>query len=262
MTVQNISYTSFFYFFLALIPVFYIMYILKINLIKRTGISILRMTGQLILVGVYLQYIFKFNNDLVNMLYVFIMISLAVWTIAEDINFKEIKLYFLIFISVAFPLVLNLIIFNVLVLKLDNSLDAMYLIPLTGMILGNSMNGAILTLEDFIKTFQKNKDEYLFALALGADQKEALRPYVSSSISLSLKPSIASMANMGVVSLPGMMTGQILGGTIPLLAIKYQIAIMIAIFLGRFFSAYILIKLLTVFYFNKFSLIDRRFIES
>ncbi|MGL5057138.1 MAG: ABC transporter permease, partial [Fusobacteriaceae bacterium] len=233
---QEISYISLFYFCLTVIPIFLIMKHLKIELIKKTWTALGRMAGQLILVGVYLQYIFSWNNFMINIGYITLMTLVAVWTISGEIKFKETKLYIILFVGMIVPVIINLIFFNVLILKLKNVFDAMYLIPITGMILGNSMNGSIVALGDFIKSFRKNQDEYLFTLGLGATKTEAVRPYIASSISLSLKPNIAMMANVGVVSLPGMMTGQILGGSLPILAIKYQIAIMLAIFTARFFS--------------------------
>ncbi|MGL4403315.1 MAG: ABC transporter permease [Fusobacteriaceae bacterium] len=256
---QEISYISLFYFFLTVIPILFIMKYLGINLIKKTWTALLRMSGQLILVGLYLQYIFNLNNSLINIGYITLMTLVAVWTIAGEIRFKEWKLYLILFIGMITPVATNLFLFNILILKLENVFDAMYLIPITGMILGNSMNGTIVALGDFIKTFRKNQDEYLFALALGARKSEAIRPYIAGAISLSLKPNIAMMANVGVVSLPGMMTGQILGGSLPILAIKYQIAIMLAIFTARFFSTYIVMEFISKFYFDKFSILDERF---
>lgn len=256
---QDISYISLLYFLLSVVPIFFIMKHLKIDLIKKTTTSIGRMVAQLVLVGLYLQYIFQLNNSFINIAYITLMTLIATWTILSDINFREIKLCFIVFISMATPVIINLFLFNILVLKLTDVFDAMYLIPITGMILGNSMNGVIVAVGDFIKTFKKNQDEYLFALALGANKKEAIKPYISSAIALSLRPNIAMMANVGVVSLPGMMTGQILGGSLPIMAIKYQIAIMLAIFTARFFSTYILMELISKFYFNKFSILDERF---
>ncbi|MGX6592541.1 ABC transporter permease [Cetobacterium ceti] len=256
---ENISYFSLLFFLFTIVPIFFIMKNLKIPLIKRSITSIGRMIGQLILVGIYLQYIFKLNNSFVNILYILLMISFAVWTISLEIPLKEIKLYLIIFLAVTFPVIINFIFFNILLLKLKNIFNAMYLIPITGMILGNSMNGLIIALGDFIKNIKKNEDEYLFTIGLGANKKEAITPYIASSISLSLKPNLAMMANVGVVSLPGMMTGQILGGVLPINAIKYQIAITLGIFTSRFFSTYILMSLISKFYFDKYSILDERF---
>ena len=65
---------------------------------------------------------------------------------------------------------------------------------------------------------------------------QALAPYFRASIIAAINPILASMATIGIVSLPGMMTGQILGGSVPMVAIKYQIVIMLGIFYTQFFS--------------------------
>lgn len=256
---ENISYLSLFYFLFTIVPILYIMKRLKIQLVKRVVTSTGRMIGQLLLVGIYLEYIFKLNNTFVNIAYILFMTLVAVWTISLEIKFKELKLYLILFLAVIVPVAINFIFFNILLLKLKDVFDAMYLIPITGMILGNSMNGLIVALGDFIKNFRKNEDEYLFSLGLGATKTEAIRPYISGAISLALRPNIAMMANVGVVSLPGMMTGQIISGVLPMTAIKYQIAITLSIFTTRFFSTYILMELISKFYFNKYSILDKRF---
>ena len=64
-----------------------------------------------------------------------------------------------------------------------------------------------------------------------------MKPYFKDAVLSSINPTLASIETIGLVALPGMMTGQILGGAIPLTAIKYQIAIMLAIFISRYFSA-------------------------
>ncbi|MGL5100386.1 MAG: ABC transporter permease, partial [Fusobacteriaceae bacterium] len=84
---QEISYISLFYFFLTVIPILFIMKYLGINLIKKTWTALLRMSGQLILVGLYLQYIFNLNNSLINIGYITLMTLVAVWTIAGEIRF-------------------------------------------------------------------------------------------------------------------------------------------------------------------------------
>ena len=76
----------------------------------------------------------------------------------------------------------------------------------------------------------KNETTFLSYLLMGATLKEAVHPFMREAIRTSLAPTIATMMTIGIVSLPGMMTGQILGGSFPLVAIKYQIMIMIGIF--------------------------------
>ncbi|MEG0070194.1 MAG: ABC transporter permease, partial [Cetobacterium sp.] len=123
MTI-DISYLSLMFFIITLIPIFFIMKQLNIHLIKSTGISIGRMITQLMFVGLYLQYIFNYNSSLINILYTIVMASIAVYTISKEILLKEFKMYSIIFISVISPLILNLFIFNILILKLENPFDA------------------------------------------------------------------------------------------------------------------------------------------
>ena len=85
-------------------------------------------------------------------------------------------------------------------------------------------------LPDFDLWNYYNENEFMTYLMLGASLREAVQPYLRDSIKAAVNPTIATMATMGIVSLPGMMTGQILGGAMPMEAIKYQIGIMICIF--------------------------------
>jgi putative ABC transport system permease protein len=111
------------------------------------------------------------------------------------------------------------------------------------MILGNMLSGNIVGLNHFFNNIRKMEKKYLAVLALGADRNEALLPYVRESIQAAVNPTLASIATIGLVSLPGMMTGQILGGASPVVAVKYQMAIMIAIFVTRMLSIYLALLL-------------------
>lgn len=254
----DINFLSFIYFGLIIIPILFIMKNFRINLLRSTIFSIFQMIIQLFFVGFYLQYIFKYNNFFINILYLFFMILMATYTILKSISLKELKLCILIFISIFIPLILNLFLLNILAIKLSYVFDAKYLIPISGMILGNILNGLIITLNDFLDNFIKNENEYLLSISFGATKDEAMRPFIKRAINLSVKPSIASMSSIGIVALPGMMTGQILGGSLPMIAIKYQILIMLAIFNSKFFSTYILLELIKKNYFNKFLIFDKR----
>jgi putative ABC transport system permease protein len=117
--------------------------------------------------------------------------------------------------------------------------DARYLIPIVGMILGNCLRGNILSVQNFYMGITKDVDIYRQRLSLGATRFEALRPWLAAAMSNACRQHLASMATIGIVALPGMMTGQILGGATPMAAIKYQLAIMIAIFVSLSLGAYL-----------------------
>jgi len=110
--------------------------------------------------------------------------------------------------------------------------DPRYVIPLLGMILGNSLTGISLCLDRFMDHLETRSAEVELRIAYGASRREALAAPLKDAVRTGMIPIINSMAAAGIVSLPGMMTGVILGGSDPRVAVMYQIAIMIAIFTG------------------------------
>ncbi len=98
-------------------------------------------------------------------------------------------------------------------------------------------------------------------LMLVATRWEAVRSYFREAVKAAINSTIASMATMGLVSLPGMMTGQILGGSEPWLAVKYQIAIMICIFTSTMIASIINLKLSLAIAFNAFAVLKNELIE-
>ncbi|MGV3525975.1 MAG: ABC transporter permease [Candidatus Sericytochromatia bacterium] len=104
-----------------------------------------------------------------------------------------------------------------------------YVIPLLGMVLGNGLSGIALGLERFLDQTLQQREHIEAALALGANRWEAGRDMVSQAVRTGLTPITQSMMASGLVSLPGMMTGQILGGVSPRQAVYYQIVVMFLI---------------------------------
>jgi putative ABC transport system permease protein len=107
-----------------------------------------------------------------------------------------------------------------------------YAIPLLGMILGNTLNGISLGLDRLGGELAARRGQVETLLALGATRWEAARQPVQQAVRTGMIPIINSMMVVGIVSLPGMMTGQILAGASPLEAVKYQIVIMFLIASG------------------------------
>ena len=236
MGAQDLNFLSLASLLLFLIPILYLNTRLKLVINKTLITSIVRMCVQLGFVGVYLEFLFKINSPLLNSVYLLIMISIACQSIIRSCNFKF-KLFFVpIFLSLLIPFVVILFFFNAVVVRIDNLFEAKYLIPIGGMLLGNSLRSIIIGLSNFYTGIQKDEKVYLYSISLFNNRMQALKPYFLQSFSAAIAPIIASMATIGLVSLPGMMTGQILGGSIPAVAIKYQIAIMFSIFYIEYFS--------------------------
>jgi len=104
------------------------------------------------------------------------------------------------------------------------------MIPLAGMLLGSSISSNIVGLQTFFDGFKQRGNEYEAAIALSATASQAAFPFLQQAMKKAQAPILATMATTGIVTLPGMMTGQILGGVTPIIAIKYQLLILIAIF--------------------------------
>ena len=102
-------------------------------------------------------------------------------------------------------------------------------VPLTGMLLGNTVSALAVGLSRFYESMEERRDEVDMMLALGATAWESARPSVISSIRLGLLPTTASLASSGIVTIPGMMAGQVIAGGDPLNAAKYQFVVFGAI---------------------------------
>ncbi|MBU0665521.1 MAG: iron export ABC transporter permease subunit FetB [Proteobacteria bacterium] len=230
MEALDIPLTGFALLYLLLLLPLYLLRRLKLGLGREVLISVVRMSVQLFLVGIYLKYLFAVNSLLLNVLWIMVIMVVANLNILKKAGLAVTKLFWPSLAGVACGTLVVLGIFLLLVVRPTPLYDARYMIPLAGMLLGNCMNGNILSLERFYSGLRKDESTFLTYLLMGATLKEAVHPFMREAIRSSLAPTIASMMTIGIVSLPGMMTGQILGGSFPLVAIKYQIMIMIGIF--------------------------------
>jgi len=247
---------SFFNILLLLIPFFLLIFGLKffkVNLIKRSVISIGRMIIQLFLVGVYLEYIFKFNNWAINFTYLLLMITVASLSTIDIVKLNYKKFILPLFGSIFLSWIIIYTLYQSIILYDINFFEARYIIPVSGMLLGNILKGQIIFLNNFFTQIKDGEDSYFYLLSMGATKFEALREFYRRSIISSLQPDLANMATIGLVALPGMMTGQILAGASPFTAIKYQISIMIAIFCIRSLSLVLTTFVINQIVFDKFS---------
>lgn len=215
----------------------------QLDLGKDIFIGVARMTLQLILVGIYLEYLFTINSLIVNLLWLILMLLIGSSAIISKAKLPASKLMLPITTGLVVGLLPILSIITLLVIKPIPLFNAQYLIPLAGMLLGNSMSGNIVSMQTFFSGLETRRSEYEAALSLGASPYYATQPFVRDAIRRSLAPTIATMATTGLVTLPGMMTGQILGGASPIIAIKYQLMIMVAIFVMMTISIVSALKL-------------------
>ncbi len=218
-------------------------HLLKAGQSKDLFWSGLRMFVQLLVVGYVLHLIFALETPLPVLLILIVMVGFAVQTIGARVKTKMPHFYRVVGTAILFGCGGMTFFFCSLVIGLEPWYDPRYLIPLAGMIIGNSMTGASLAVERLAAEFRERRDEIETGLCLGGSIQSVSETAVSSAFRAALIPSVNAMAAMGLVFLPGMMTGQILSGTEPLIAVKYQIAIMCVITGSVSLTTFFILKL-------------------
>ena len=174
----------------------------------------LRMVIQLVLIGYALVYILENNSWYIGLFIILFMITMSSFIVLRNIENKSISLYSIIFFSIAVGGTLNLILVIEFVLDMTPFYEPRFVVPIAGMIYANSMNAISIAAERFEQELKKTTLEKASTIA-----------FKSSMI-----PKINTFLAVGIVALPGMMTGQILSGVDPLVAVRYQIVVMAMIF--------------------------------
>src|SRR5699024_8470581 len=123
----------------------------------------------------------------------------------------------------------NLVYFMFVVLQLDPWYEPQYFIPIGGMIIGKTMTAISLGVNNLLTSMKDQQDKIEGILMLGASPKTAAKSIINQAFDEAMLPTINAMVGMGIVFLPGMMTGQIIAGQSPLLAVKYQISVMLGV---------------------------------
>lgn len=183
--------------------------------VKSTLMALARMLVQLVLVGYFLTFIFETEYSWLILAILTIMALIASWISLRMVKTYRTILYKNTVASIFLAGIITITIVTQGVLRLDPWYSPQFMIPLAGMIFANSMNSVSLAAERFFAEKER-----------GVIYEEARRV----SLKAALIPNINSLFAVGLVSLPGMMTGQILSGISPLIAVRYQIMVMCMVF--------------------------------
>ncbi|HEY9856277.1 MAG TPA: iron export ABC transporter permease subunit FetB [Stenomitos sp.] len=202
---------------------------LKLGLERSLLVAAVRMTAQLLLVGLVLNWLFSLASPGPILLVSLVMATLASYDAVQRTSYRFAGIFLSSFVSIlsAAFLVTGLAVAGIL--RVQPWYHAQYMIPVLGMVLGNMMSGISLAADRFMGDVANGRDRLETLLALGASRWEAAHPEVRTAMRTGMIPTINSMMVMGLVSLPGMMTGQILAGAPPATAVRYQVVIMFVI---------------------------------
>jgi putative ABC transport system permease protein len=197
----------------------------ELGLEKELVIGVIRTIIQLTIIGYILAYIFASQQLIFILLMLTVMVSVAALNAAK--RGKGIPNAFkIVLVGIGISQLVTLAM--LLELKIIPA-TPQYIIPLSGMIIGNSMVAAGVTLNRLSSEFRLRQGEVELALSLGAPSKQAALSVIKAAVRAGMIPTIDSMKTVGLVQLPGMMTGQILAGADPVLAVRYQILVMFMI---------------------------------
>lgn len=189
-----------------------------------------RTVTQLLLIGLVLEWVFHVDRWYIVITLGLIMTLVAGYTASSRSQKRFPGIWFNGIVSVwASSWVVTAFALLVVFRGIDHWWQPQYSIPLLGMILGNSLNGISIGVSTLTEALTTRRGQVESLLALGATRWEAAHGPIQHAVHTGMIPIINSMMVVGVVSLPGMMTGQLLSGTAPIEAVKYQIVIMFLI---------------------------------
>ncbi|AVQ98080.1 iron export ABC transporter permease subunit FetB [Oceanobacillus iheyensis] len=195
---------------------------LNLGLEKDTLIATVRSIIQLLAVGYVLQFVFESEH----LIYILLMIILMIAAATQNARKKGVQIK-----GITWKLILTFFTVEILTQGILLGLSitpatAQYIIPISGMVIGNSMVLSILFLNRFISEVESKSKDTELILSLGGTPKQAVHKQLVTSIQASTIPTIESQKTIGLVQLPGMMSGQIIAGADPLQAVLFQLLIL------------------------------------
>ena len=211
---------------------------MRLGMAARIVVAAARTTIQLLLVGLVLKALFENVNPWWMALAAAVMLSVAAYEVRarQARGYKGVWGFGIGGVSMFVSSFAVTLLALLAVVRPEPWYDPRYAIPLLGMMTGNTMNGIALGLNHLATSAHDNTAKIEAQLALGATAAEAIARPRRDAIRTGLIPMINSMAAAGLVSLPGMMTGQILAGNPPTEAVRYQVLIMFMIAAGTGFG--------------------------
>lgn len=220
-------------------------YVMQLKMSQLIIVAAIRTVVQLLLIGFVLKWLFAQESFvwIAGMWTVMLLVAGREIMARQTRRFKGLWGYGVGTVSVFISSFVVGIFVLTMVVNNTPWYTPQYAIPLMGMIIGNTMTASALSLESLTKTAWQQRMVIEARLALGQSWRESIQDIARQSIRIGLFPIVNAMAAAGLVNLPGMMSGQILGGTPPAEAVKYQILIMFMITAASGFATLIAVWL-------------------
>jgi putative ABC transport system permease protein len=203
--------------------------VLRLGLERRLAIAAVRTVVQLLLVGSVLAWVFRSSHWYIVLAMMTVMTVIAGLAASRrgQRTYRGMRVDGMVSIWLSSWLVTALGLF--VIIRIRPWYEPQYAIPILGMILGNTLTGVSLGLERITEELTARRAQVDLLLSLGATRWEAARLPAVQAVRAGMIPTLNAMSIVGVVSLPGMMTGQVLAGQSPVDAVRYQIVVMFLI---------------------------------
>ena len=215
----------------------------RLRLERRLAIASVRTVVQLLLIGYVLHWVFDPRYVLLMLPMIAVMILIAGRTAVERSSRLFAGVAWRSCLTLTCTGLITTVLVTTAIIGAEPWYRPQYFIPLLGMVLGNSLTGISLTLDSLLERLDERRDEIEMHLSLGATRWEAARDAVADAVRRGMIPIINTMMVVGVVALPGMMTGQIIQNADPFDAAKYQIVVMFMIASGTSLGCILIVLL-------------------
>ncbi|KAK9818197.1 hypothetical protein WJX72_008661 [[Myrmecia] bisecta] len=202
---------------------------LSLGLHRKLAVATVRAIVQLTILGYILAPIFSYNHWWLVLLYSALMLVISAAEAVSRPSAAYQGMFVHVLASIGASSTLVLCYGLLLVIQIHPWYEAQYFIPTLGMLLGNTITGISVGLTTVLDELTAGKDQVELLLSIGASRMEATKSVVQKAVNIALTPNLNAMSVIGLVSIPGMMTGQILGGTSPSQAARYQMVIIFLI---------------------------------
>ena len=199
----------------------------RLGLEKDLAVGGLRCVVQLMVMGYLLHIIFGLQSAVLVVLMLLIMGTFATRIVGGRVKERSVPFFWPTFWAMQGSFFLVTIIVSRGIIGAEPWWQPQYVIPIGGMVAGNAMNSLALALDRFLADLTRRRNEVELRLCLGANPEEASRDIFRDALRTGMIPSINSLMGVGLVALPGMMTGQILAGASPEDAVRYQVVVML-----------------------------------
>jgi putative ABC transport system permease protein len=203
--------------------------LLRLGVAKSLLWAACRSLFQLCAMGLIIQFVITQDNWILVFSLLAVMLVAAVQITLSRANGVPKGLALPVFLTLAISVLLMLTLVAELVIRPQPWYAPQLVIPVAGMMLGNAVSAIAVALTRFFEDMDERRDAVETMLALGATPFEAARPSLVSSVRTGLIPTVSQLASSGIVTIPGMMAGQVIAGADPLTAAKYQFVVLAAI---------------------------------